>query len=317
MQQFFKTLKEVAALNPKEYSSIKELVIDIAKSGNYRREKVILKNGKTVLRTKYGELDPKTGVRKSTFDSSLVAKWFLFYKNSFMARLIRHPELREYYMDIFHKTFTIYFQSLNIEKISCDAAVTFAVEKTFHNRLTYHIRLLGSEKREQRMRNAEAVKRGLINKEDLPEEEIARKRIETYSTMVRRNTLSLDQIMESEVNSNANLKSLEDSTSNISESNLILIELSKRLDKVPYGERLLEVLLNTNGKVVTSNIGAYMEFSPEERNDKEVIEKLKNAYRIIKSTLIEFNSQAKEYYMAMPAKKRNLVKIKFSENCVF
>lgn len=288
MYQFYKSIKQLAETNGKEYTSIKDLTIDIAKSGNYRREMVTLKNGSTVERTKYGVVDPVTGKRKGCWDDSLVAKWFLFYKKMFFSQILRHPELKEYYVDILQKTFTIYFQSLRIDKINCDQAVTFAVNKVLHNRITYHIRLLGSVSREEKMRNAELVKKGLLNKEDLNPNDIARKRIETYSTMVRRNTISLNELMDSEDNSGLAEKFMKDNNSDISELNPILIDINKKLEGRRFGSRLLQAMLYTDRRLSTSNLNAYMEFTKEEAEDPETLKEIKEDYLTIRKILIEY-----------------------------
>lgn len=288
MYQFYKLIGQLAETNKKEYSSIKALTIDIAKSGNYRREMVTLKKGTTVERTRYGVVDPVTGKIKSCWDNSLVAKWFLFYKKMFFNQILRHPELKEYYVDILQKTFSIYFQSLKIDKISCDQAVTFAVGKVLHNRITYHIRLLGSLSREEKMRNAELVKKGLINKEDLDPNDIARKRIETYSTMVRRNTISLNELMDSEDNAGLAEKFMKDNNSDIGELTPILMDINKSLKGTKFGARLLQAMLYSDKKISTSNLSAYMNFTKEEEKDPNTLKEIKEDYLIIRNILMEY-----------------------------
>lgn len=301
MYQFFKTMEAVANLDPREYKDVKDLVIDIAKSGNYRREEVTLKNGKKVLRTKYGKVD-STGKVVPCWDEALVAKWYVFYKKFFISRLVKHPELEEYYPDIFSKTFSIYFNALNIDKITSGASITVGLEMCFRNRITYHLRKLGSKSREEKLDNMRKIKRGLLDPSEVEEGMVAKRYIETYATRLRRNTVSLDEILDNEDLKNMASRYLEDPTSNISEDSLVVFEIKKRLEEkglkeegrrdsviLRLGTRLLEALMFSEKKVRTKKLSEYMDFTKSEKEDsKTTLKNIKEAYNIIKQTVLDF-----------------------------
>jgi hypothetical protein len=258
MYKFFKDLGSVAGLG-KEYKSIRELTIDLARSGGYRREMVTLKNGKKVLRTKYG-IESNNKVLP-TWNDVLVAKWLYNYKDLFLSKLGAHPELRDFYPEIIQRTFTITFNALQIDKLKSDSNVNTIVYMCLANRIGDALIKKGSD---SRLESYDKSGSG-YNKN-------TRERI-NLKTAVNTMALSLEALMECGFNIEV--------PCGISET---VISLEKALQGNPMGKRLLDSLMYSNAVINTNSIDKFVKLSDKERTP-ETLKQLKDAWCIIKSTL--------------------------------
>lgn len=260
MYTFFKELEELARLG-NDYKSIKDLTIDLAKSGGYRREAVTLKNGKTVLRTKYGEI--KDGKIIPTWDDVLVAKWLHNYRSLFISKLAPHPELSDFYIEIIQRTFTITFNALQLDKLKSDSNVNTIVYMCLANRIGDALIKKGSVTRMESYNES----RSYYNKN-------SRERI-NLKYAINNMAISLDKITE-------NGYQIEKP----SDINHTLITLQKAVEGIPYGRRLLDALLYSGDKVNTKSISKYINLTDGEKN-RTTLKYLKNAWNIIQSNLID------------------------------
>lgn len=258
MYKFFKDLGDIAGIG-KSYKSIKELTIDVAKSGGYRREVVTLKNGKKVLRTKYG-IESGNGVLP-TWNDILVAKWLYNYKDLFLSKLGVHPELRDFYPEIIQRTFTITFNALQIDKLKSDSNVNTIVYMCLANRIGDALIKKGSDSRLES-----------YNKTGSGWNKNTRERI-NLKTAVNTMALSLDTLMESGFNIEAPCR--------ISET---VITLERELQGNPMGKRLLDSLMYSETVVNTNTIDRFVKLEDAERTP-ETLKQLKDAWNIIRSTL--------------------------------
>lgn len=266
MYQYFKTLKALADLNPKEYTSIKELTIDVARSGGYRREQIPLKNGELVWRTRYGEEDAITHTIRPTWDDTLVAKWFCHYKNLFISKLYPHPELSEFFEEILQRTFTVYFNSLQIDKLKTDSNVNTVVYMCLANRIGEVLIKIGSV---ARLENRLKDKKMKYN-------ETSNLRI-NMKTSINYMSYSLDQLQE---DVGFQVPSYE-----IPES-IVAIRTALGGSENDMGLRLLDGLLYSGRKVNTAKIDEYVALNPDELN-KDTLKQLSTAWNRIKETLRE------------------------------
>ena len=279
MDKYFRTLHIVADTNAKEYDSIRELTIDIAKSGGYRREYVTLKNGKQVLRTRYN--------KPATWDDTLVAKWFCTFEKLFMGKLLKHPELSEYYEEILQRTFTIYFNALQIDKLGSDTNVSTVVYMCLNNRIGDVLILKGSE---ERLKRYNSYKIGKANRK-------SKDRV-NLKTAVNHMSLSLDD-------ENNDLKYTLASEEDIMLSDIVL-DISRRLGDNKVGRRLLDAMLYSYKKVDITRVRDYIKLNKDEL-DKSIASQLTSAYRTIVKTVSEYFPE--KDYSSLYSKKANLTKM--------
>lgn len=262
MNEYFKMLHTVADTNKKDYTSIRELTIDIAKSGGYRRELVTLKNGKQVWRTKYN--------KPATWDNSLVAKWFCKFENLFMSKLSSHPELSEYYGDILQRTFTIYFNALQLDKLKSDSNVCTVVYMCLTNRIGEVFILKGSEERFKRY-DSYSTSSSIRKSQD---------RVNLKSAVNHMMCTSLDGELSNDVRSK--LVATEDER--LSD---VVLDITRRLKGNLLGERLLNAMLHSDKQVDPRKIRDYIKLKQSELNEDSVLQ-LTNAFKIIVGTLKEY-----------------------------
>lgn len=105
--------------------SILDLTRELMKSGEYYRGIYTFNNGIMRERTMYSK----------PFDSILVAKWICYYKNLFISKLIKHPELSDYHVDIINKTFYMVMTSLQLDKLVSDNVVNKYINLTLISRI--------------------------------------------------------------------------------------------------------------------------------------------------------------------------------------
>ena len=288
MHGFFKTMQRVAATDETEYTSIMELTKEIAIRAGYSREPFLQKNGKTRVRTVY----------KNKWDDVLVAKWFMFYKNYMVSQLLKMPSIKEYYVDILSQTFEYYFKALQLDKLTSDKAVTAYVKLNLSSKIGNTLYYMGSVNKLDKNRKVheyrEKVKNGEITEVD-PNKMVLKCR---DNLGISHNAISIDLLKE------AGFTSVEGVTNG--EIDTAVIDLKNILNTNEYGVRLLEVMLNTNQKVVLGNIGRYMKFKDDElelRDGKlhikqEITDKLQEAY-------VEISRYLKTFY---PEKFKNKIK---------
>lgn len=260
MYKFFKELQEISKLG-KEYKSIRELTIDVAKSGGYRRESVQLKNGKVVLKTKYGRLE--NGKIVPTWDDVLVAKWLCHYKDLFLSKLGPHPELSEFYTEIIQRTFTVTFNSLQLDKLVNESNINTIVYMCLSNRIGEALIKKGSD---SRLESYE--KSGAYNNKP------SRERV-NLKTAVNHMAVSLDKLIESgfQMETSCNM-------------NDVVLSIQKELVDNELGLRLFNSILYSDQKVNTQLIDKFVKLDKLEKT-KENLKELKHAWEIIKSSLYE------------------------------
>ena len=125
MLEYFKLLEDYIKDFNMYYSSIKDLTIDLAKSGGYYRDIYTFKCGSKRERTLY----------KNKFDSRLAACWILFYKKLFISKLSRYQDLSDYFVFIINKTFFITMRCINLDKLEHDDVVNKYVNLALSSRI--------------------------------------------------------------------------------------------------------------------------------------------------------------------------------------
>ena len=258
MYQFFKELQGIANLG-KEYKSIRELTIDLAHSGGYRREPYTLKNGKVVMRTRYGIV--KNGKNIQTWDDILVAKWLVNYKDLFLSKLGPHTELRDFYPEIIQRTFTITFNSLQLDKLKSDSNINTIVYMCLANRIGDGLIKKGSDSRLES-----------YNKTKNYQNKNSRERI-NLKNAINDMAVSLDALTESGFQIEAPC-----------DINNTVLLIKRELGNNQLGLRLLDSLLYSEKQVSTSVIDNFVKMEKIEKTS-ENLKKLKEAWDIIKSTL--------------------------------
>lgn len=267
MDNYFKTLHSVADTNDKTYDSLIDLTIAVAKSGGYRRGCKTLKCGKKVMRTLYNN--------PGTWDNTLVAKWLCKFEALFRSKLCPHPELREFFPDIIQRTFTIYFNALQIDRLQKDSTISTTVYMCLANRIGEALIAKGSKERLQRFNSYENTSK-------------PRK--------------SQDRIIVCSI-----LNSISDSYESLTDHDLfvpdfynkksdMLLDLTRRLSRNPFGERLLNAMTystktNSKGKALPIDftvIRDYMYLSADEIADPTTKVYLNAAYSTIISTVKEY-----------------------------
>ena len=138
MTEYFKLLEAQANLDHNVYS-IKDITIQLALKAGYQRGPYKFKNGNVRERTQYTK----------KFDDVLTAKWLCFYKKLFISKLYRHPELKEYHVDIINRTFEMVMKSINLDKLTTDKIIHKYVNLALSNRIGDVLYIMGSNKRLQ------------------------------------------------------------------------------------------------------------------------------------------------------------------------
>lgn len=293
MKIYFETLHNVANTNEKKFDSLKDLTIAVAQSGGYRRELVTLKNGKQVMRTRYNN--------PATWDDTLVARWLCEFEALFKSKLCPHSELKEFFPGIIQRTFSIYFNALQIDKLSSDTNVVTVVYMCLANRIGEALISKGSVERLKRHSSYKPSK-----------------------VKSSRDRVVMRSILNYISNSYDDLPNLGvdivDSTADKSD---LIMDLTKRLSGNPFGDRLLDSMIfsskrDRHGKSVPvnfSNIRDYMYLSEEEISHSATRNFLNSAYRVIINTIKEYYPDY-DYDSLKPISfKLNRVSKNISEMC--
>ena len=265
MYEYFKLCKSIASCDTTEYSSIAELVKKMAIDAGYSRREKVLKNGKVVIRTHYDK----------PFDDVLTSKWFLFYEKMFYSKLIGHPELKEYYLFILQRTFMIYMNSLKLDMITCDAAVTKNVSMSLANRIGEALGLIGSDVRLSEYINKSNSCGG-------------RNRL-VLKYAINHMAISLDSLQDDRSKS-AMIDSADINTN--TDFNDILVDLRYRLKDNSVGLKLLDAMLYSNKKINFSKIGDYINLDKNQYSD-DVKHSIGSAALVISNVLEEYVGPSK------------------------
>lgn len=276
MYMYFKTLRSVAGLDSTKVTSIRDLTIQLALEAGYRRERITLKNGKQVERTVYNDLNTRDDNGnviefKSAWNDVLVAKWFCYFEGLFRSKLQPHPELAEYYPFIIQRTFTVYMNALQIDRLKSDAMVVAAVNQSLGNRLGEAFCIIGSQ---ARLDTYCKLKEDRKSKDEKIAEEAkkAKNRINMKQAFAHL-TGSLDYLIDNKIVREQTLGTYTE----IGTSDEV-IDLKRILHKNPMGERVLEAMLNSDRKFNIRKINDFIELSDDEARSTSVLLHIKKAY---------------------------------------
>jgi hypothetical protein len=239
------------------YDSIKKLTFDIADSGGYQRKIVKLKNGNYRERTVYSK----------KFDSTLVALWMLYYKKFFISHLSGRKNLSEYYIDIIDKTFFVVMGCLNKEKATSDNAINKYVSLSLISRLRDFSKWYSSKFYTGAYRKGE-------------------KYVFIQKYAVLNQSVPVDDINE------YNFCTFDDC-----QIDSIVADLSNVVSNNPFGERVLNFLLISDGKVKLKNVDVSLSMSPDEcteENKKLILD----AFNRIKKYLLEYTNSDRMFFRA-------------------
>lgn len=142
MYQYFKTLQSVADSDKRQFNSIYDLTVALAKSSNYKRDVKLKKDGtpsKFIIST------------YTKWDEPLVAKWLMYYKNTFIGNLCKHKSLQPYCADIIQRTFHYFFQALDLDELKYSGQVTMLFNAQLHTRIAEALHCYGTEGRIERL----------------------------------------------------------------------------------------------------------------------------------------------------------------------
>ena len=284
MYRYFKTMESVAKSDPREYTHIKDLCVDMMKDAGYSKCLVTLENGKKVEKIKYTK----------EFDSALTAKWFVHYKKVFGKVLFAHPELKDHFEDIITRTFTHMFRFMKIENIKSDKSVDSMLSLSLSNRIGEVLIQNGSEKRwaSQQIKTDYEKEKGFKKSNE---------RV-SMNNAINVGCLDIDNLSHDD-SENMLSKYSNDS------SNLFLLDIKVALKDNPFGERVLETLLNSNGRVATTCIDKFIALKEEEKTE-DTLMFIQDAYKTIVDVLYDTNS-------IPPMKMKRNIKIAFSSTeCV-
>lgn len=304
MYEFFKLMHTVANSDAREFTSIKDLTIAIVKDAGYRRGMVQLKNGKMVERTIYNpatyDISENGQVRnyKSAWDDALVAKWFCYYEKLFLSKLIKHPELHEYFIQIIQRTFSIYIAAFNIDKCLSDASITRTVNLCLINRIGEVLYFIETENKLEKYNNLTKLRKS-EDQEVAAEAKKAKNRI-VFKWAINNSTVSIDYMQE--ILSTGGQISYDDDKFTYDP---LLLSIRHQLGNNTLGLRLLDAMLQTDFKMVKdknsneskqviksfnfAKLADYIKFEEHEVDTKEhkqeSLNKLEEAYEIIKDAL--------------------------------
>ena len=251
MIEYFKLLENFLKDCSIQYNDIKDLTFKLMDSGGYYRGTVKFLNGSERERTLYSK----------KFDSYLVALWLCFYKNLFISKLLRHPELEEYHVFIINKTFYMVLNSLNKDKIVDNNIINRYVNMTLSSRIKEVMYIKKSTY------NLSPYKKG-------------------------KNTFRLKNTVDNRAISIDNIDKLTiiDETSDLSGDNKNLeIDLRNCLNDSIIGNRLLDAMLYSGKRFTNKKIDEYIgleRYECTEDTKKQVAE----SFNIIKKALISYSN---------------------------
>ena len=306
MYKYFNIARSVANTDPKQYDSIRNLTIDIAKQAGYHREEVVLKNGKHVIRTKYNTPNKDNKIYKSIWNDVLVAKWMCYFEKLFTGKLGPHPELKEFYSLIIWRTFMIYMNAFQMDKCLNDSSVVSAVNLCLSNRIGEFMFYVGSHARKLKYIQLTNLRKS----DDLVVAAAARK---------EKNRLNLQQTFEENLGSLDALMEMGTTNEEIFDDkpemglDPLLMDLRIKLKDNKPGLDLLNAMLNDNSadKINPARLANYVHIDPNlTLAEKEVYSKqILDAWHIIINTLKESmaaSRRTKYNWDAAEAKKINI-----------
>ena len=257
-------------LSPAIMGKIKyiEASIELAKSGGYYRGNYTFKNGKVRERTLY----------KQELDSYLSAKWLLFYKHLFLSKLIPHPELEEFHVEIINKTFYMVMTSIQLEKLTCDDIINKYVNLVLVSRIGEYMYRNASRY------NIEPYEKGKPRKFIL-------------KNAINNQACSLDKLKE-DINFDTPIDfNVED----------IEAELKADLNDNAIGLVMLNYMLASKNKFNIKRVDEELNLSREVCTSS-LKEDIANAYNIIKRKLLEYSENPNKKRM----RKINVSSIRYS-----
>lgn len=264
--EYFKMLSNFCT--DSNIDSIKDLTIELAKSGGYYRGNYTFKNGKVRERTLY----------KQELDSYLSAKWLLFYKHLFLSKLIPHPELEEFHVEIINKTFYMVMTSIQLEKLTCDDIINKYVNLVLVSRIGEFMYKNASKY------SAEQYEKGKPHKF-------------TLKNAIDNQACSLDKLKEDinfDASTELNVDDIEaDLKADLNDNAIGLVMLNYMLaSKNKFNIKRVDEELNLSREVCTSSL------------KKDIA----NAYNIIKRKLLEYSENPNKKRM----RKINVSSIRYS-----
>lgn len=285
MYMYFKTLHDVANSDPRYYGSIKDLTIRLAQEAGYRRGLVTLKNGKQVERTIYNDFNIRDNSGRvvkyqSAWNDVLVAKWLCYFEKLFKSKLGAHPEIAEYYPFIIQRTFSIYINALQIDKLKSDAMVVSGVNQCLGNRIGEAFGLVGSQARLDAYNELKENRKS--EDEEVAKEAKGKKNRIIMKFAFSHMTKSLDNLVDNKLVSETTLGAYSDDGLDDDVVSLKLI-----LANNPMGERTLEAMLNSSKKFNINKVNDYIKLTPEEARSTQVLLQIKEAYLAILKYLSE------------------------------
>lgn len=276
MYRLFKIADEIAASDSRSFTSIKELTKQIALSGGYRRGPVQLKNGKTVIRTQYGQRDPKTNQLVVNWDEGLVAKWLVYYKQVFISKISAHPEMKDYQLFIISRTFSILFNALNFDKLTSDAGCVAVFNLCLCNRIGETLYFMPSDERIKEYNENKKLR--------------AKNKVSTEKVKVDKNRVNLKEMLNNGIKSldrHIEDTGFEPAQKSDIRLDLLYIDIQNKLKDNEIGLKLFEALLYSDTPVKPSSIRNYIKMSPNLSLVEKTtyINQLKDAWKIILTTL--------------------------------
>lgn len=257
MNNYFKLLESVAKCDPTMYS-IKDLTIKLMTKAGYYRANYTFAVGTVRERTFY----------KYKFDDVLTAKWLLYYKKLFMAKLYKHSELSEQYSNIICDVFIMTLNHLILENITDDKIVSKYVNMTLRHRIAYAMYLHSSR---NRFNKNKFIQKSIIN-------QLA---------------ASLDYLIDNNIiQEEAYIELYYDP---------FILDLQDKLFNNKYGLRLLDTLLYSKKKVQLSHIDDFIKIDDGDFTEKTKQDIL-SAYNIIQDELANLSYTKDERPSIKPAK---------------
>lgn len=251
MYQYFKMLEDSTQNSSITYDSIRDLTIDLAKSGGYYRGVYKFKNGNERERTLYTK----------PFDDVLTSLWLCFYKKLFVAKLSVHPELAEYHVHIINKTFYITMSCINLDKLVCDDVINRYVNLALTSRIG---EVMGK----------------MRSKYHFVQYKKGDKAPFVFKNAIDNQAVSLNHLEE------CNYKfSTYDDLSDLD----IELDIKNRLIGNPFGERFLEALLFSNKRINLKAIDKSVRLTHDECTEENK-RHFADAYNEIKRVLLSYNS---------------------------
>lgn len=255
MYEYFKMLEEESKLDKNNYD-ILTLTKKIALDAGYHRAKRTFKNGAVRDSTQYTK----------SFDSVLTAKWLIFYRKWFISELRQHVDLIDKQIEIINNTFLMFMSYLNLDKLTSPSTVTAYVKRT----LAHRIKSAALEK----------VTTGKVEKFKKQTVKQRREKVILHQKNIIDDTsISLDGYLTNHT---------EDTFCGTQDQNSptedLILDIKNKLKENPYGERVLESLLYSDGQVSLSRLCNYMSIRKEEETT-ETKKYIRDAYNIIKNTL--------------------------------